>query len=114
MRQPLFKRRNRISSYTTAVIYDRGGRVLAVGENSFHKTHPMMWQLARGTFNPHRVYLHAEVDAIIKATNRGLISKAHKIVVTRVKCDGTFGNAKPCDLCSAAIAKTPIKIIEHT
>jgi deoxycytidylate deaminase len=57
------------------------------------------------------VYLHAEIDAIIKCKD---ISKAHRISVFRLGANGMYLNARPCKICMSAIESTGILIIEHT
>jgi len=95
----------------TAIIYDKRGRVLSIGKNSYVKTHPYQARLAAKAGMAFKKTLHAEIDAIIKCKN---IDKAYKIFVSRSNVAGIFRNAKPCQICSTAIASTPIKIIEHT
>jgi deoxycytidylate deaminase len=95
----------------TAIIYDKRGRVLSVGVNSYVKTHPMMAEYARRAGEPHKVYLHAEVAAITRCTH---IERAHKIVVLRYTEDGSPANARPCKICQAAIKAAGIEIVEHT
>ena len=50
----------------TAIIYDRKGNVLSMGNNSYIKTHPMQAKYANQVNEPHKVFLHAEIHAIIK------------------------------------------------
>lgn len=95
----------------TAIIYDKRGNILSIGKNSYVKTHPLQAHYASRCGEPHKVFLHAEVDAIVKCKQ---ISKAHKIVVFRYLEDGTPGLARPCKVCQQAIRKTPIQYIEHT
>lgn len=95
----------------TAIIYDKRGNVLSVGKNSYIKTHPLQARYATQVGEPSKVFLHAEVDAIVKCKN---LDKAHKIVVFRFLEDGTPAMAKPCKICKQAIRKTPIQYIEHT
>lgn len=95
----------------TAIIYDKRGAVLSIGNNSYVKTHPLQAHYANKVNEPHKVFLHAEIHAIIKCKN---ISKAHRIVIFRYKEDGTPANAKPCLICQAALSQTNIKYIEHT
>lgn len=95
----------------TAVIYDKRGRVLSIGQNSYKKTHPLQAEYARVTGEPHKVYLHSEIDAIIKCPD---LSKAEKIVVFRHTEDGSPANAKPCKICQHAIKLAGIEIVEHT
>ena len=95
----------------TAIIYDKRGRVLSIGKNSYIKTHPMMADLAHKCGDPHKVFLHAEVAAIVRCPD---LTKAYRMLVTRYGKDGAEKLAKPCKICATAIESTPIKIVEHT
>ena len=95
----------------TAIIYDKRGRVLSIGKNSYIKTHPIQANFAKKVGMPYKQNLHAEIDAIIRCKN---IKKAHRIFISRVLRDGSYGLAAPCKICLSAIKTTNIKIIEHT
>lgn len=95
----------------TAIIYDKRGRVLSVGQNSYVKTHPLQAHHARIAGEPHRYYLHAEVHAIARCQD---LTKAHRIKIFRFLENGTPGNAKPCKVCESAITSAGIKVVEHT
>jgi len=95
----------------TAIIYDKRGRVLSIGKNSYHKTHPLQLQHAECVGLPEKIYLHAEIHAITKCK---YLDKAHRIVVTRFDSDGVARSAKPCPVCQSAIAATNIKEVVHT
>jgi deoxycytidylate deaminase len=95
----------------TAIIYDKRGRILSVGVNSYVKTHPMMAEYARRAGEPNKVFLHAEVAAITRCTH---IDRAHRIVVLRYTENGSPANARPCKICQAAIKATGIQLVEHT
>ena len=95
---------------TTATILDKRGIILSVGTNSYSKTHPIQAHYAKLAGMDYKIYLHAEIDAIIKCP---CIDKAHRIVVVRYTRSG-FGMAKPCPICQLAISNTPIKRIEWT
>lgn len=94
-----------------AVIYDKRGRVLSVGVNSYVKTHPLMASTGRKVGRPEKSYIHAELDSILKCRN---LDKAHRIFVSRIGADGSYQLAKPCPICASLIEKAGIKIIEHT
>lgn len=96
--------------YITAFTYDKRGKLISKGECNYVKTHPLQAKMANGTDNPHRIYLHAEIDAIIKARGQ----KIHSMVITRIKNNGEFGNAAPCECCQKAIKLFNIKHVEHT
>lgn len=95
----------------TAVIYDKRGRVLSVGSNSYVKTHPMQAEHARRAGEPYKIYLHAEIHAITRCPD---IAKAHRIAIFRYLEDGSPAEARPCCICQSAIKATGIKFIEHT
>lgn len=95
----------------TAIIYDKKGRALSIGRNSYTKTHPLMFKNGVKVGRPQKIYLHAEVDAILKCRN---LKKAYKISIFRYDWKGEPVCAKPCPVCMSVITQTPIKIIEHT
>lgn len=95
----------------TAVIYDKRGRVLSIGKNSYFKTHPLQNFYACKAGLPEKQYLHAEIHAIARCKN---LKKAHKIVVMRFDDKGLPRPAKPCPVCQSAIEAAGIKLIEHT
>jgi len=95
----------------TAIIYDKRGRVLSVGSNSYVKTHPLQADHARRAGEPSKIYLHAEIHAITRCRD---ISKAYRMAIFRYLEDGSPARACPCNICRNAIDATPIKIVEHT
>lgn len=95
----------------TAIIYDKKGRVLSIGKNSYTKTHPKMYRLGKITGKPENIFLHAEIHAIIKCRN---LRKAHKIFIARHDKKGNPRLAKPCEICQGAIKEAGIKVIEYT
>jgi tRNA(Arg) A34 adenosine deaminase TadA len=94
-----------------ATIYDKRGRVLSSGENSYLKSHPLQGKLAKQVGRPEAIYLHAEIAALIKLKDW---SKAHRIKVERYDVNGNPVIAKPCAICQSALRRTGIEIIEHT
>lgn len=96
----------------TALIYDKKGNLLSVGENSYVKTHPLQSSAAVACGSPQRIYLHAEVDAIRRL--RVPWHKAHRIVVSRFDAGGRPVVAAPCKICRYVINQTGIKEIHHT
>ena len=95
----------------TAVIYDRRGKILSVGKNSYVKTHPLQAIHAKLTGNDSKIYLHAEIHAIVKLKE---LTNAYKIFVSRWGKNGYPRMAKPCAICLSAIQATGIEVIEHT
>lgn len=95
----------------TAIIYDKRGRVLSIGKNSYTKTHPMMVLHATRVGRPQKIFLHAEIHAIIRCKD---LTKAYKMVVMRFDKNGNPMNAAPCPVCQSAIEAAGIKYVEHT
>jgi len=94
----------------SAFVYDRKGRLLATGQNSYVKTHPLMAKTAASVGEPNKIFLHAEVAALVKCD----WTKAYRLLVTRYGKDGRPLLAKPCKVCHQLISQTNIKIVEHT
>jgi tRNA(Arg) A34 adenosine deaminase TadA len=95
----------------TAIIYDKKGKVLSVGQNSYIKTHPLMARYASKVGEPARIYLHAEIHAITKCKD---LKRAYSIFVSRYNKQGQPVNAQPCRICQEALLKVGIKEIIHT
>ena len=95
----------------TAIIYDKRGKVLSIGKNSYVKTHPLQNHHACKVGLPDKQFLHAEIHAIALCKK---LDRAHRIVVMRFDKDGEGKNAKPCPVCVSAIEAVGIKIVEHT
>jgi len=83
----------------TAVCYDKHGRQLSIAENSYTKSHPIMSYFANKVGMPQKIYLHAEVAALLRCKD----NKVHSLHVTRKTKSGTLRNAMPCKVCQAAI-----------
>lgn len=95
----------------TAIIYDKRGRVLSVGQNSYVKTHPLQAAHAIRAGEPHRVFLHAEIHAIARCRD---LEKAHSMKIFRFREDGSPALARPCRICDGAIKAAGIQTVEHT
>jgi deoxycytidylate deaminase len=95
-----------------ATIFDKRGRVLSIGRNSYKKTHPLQAKHAKKFGKIHHVFIHAELDAILKCKN---LKKAYKLFVKRINGEGKLAPAKPCEICMDVIdTYAPHLIIEHT
>ena len=95
----------------TAIIYDKRGRVLSVGQNSYVKSIRLQRKHANLVGMPEKVMTHAEVAAIAKCRS---LSRAHTIKVFRYNKSGAPVNAMPCKVCMSAIAEANIRNIEWT
>ena len=95
----------------TAFAYDRKGRLLSVGRNSYVKTHPLQAKVAKEVGEHYKIFLHAEVAALVKVKDW---NRVHKLVVTRYSKDGKPVLAKPCKVCQRVINLANIDHVEHT
>lgn len=100
-----------------AVIYRN--KIVSVGCNQ-EKTHP---EAVKYSKNKHAIYLHAEVDAIIKAKKKLTPKELKKstLLIVRVRKQNSLetapyvlGLAKPCCGCSKCIAEHEIKKVIYT
>lgn len=96
----------------TAIIKDRHGHIISRGTNSYVKTHPLQARLADRVGRSKKVFLHAEVHAILKAGEQ--IERAYSIEIFRFDKSGKPKLAKPCPICQELISTTPIKKIVYT
>lgn len=95
----------------TAFIYDKRGRVLSIGKNSYVKTHPLQIAHAQLVGLPEKCFLHAEIHAIALCKQ---LDKAHRILICRYDAYNNPKCAKPCAVCQSAIAATPIQLVDYT
>ena len=93
----------------TALAYDKRGKLLSVGINSYTRTHPLQAKYGRRAGKPNAIYLHAELAALLKAREQ-----VHKLVVLRYDKDGKPALAKPCPACQLAIREFNVKHVEYT
>ncbi len=91
-----------------AVIINKKGKVIATGTN-IRKTHPQQYLYAKKTGNEKRIYLHAEISALVKCRQ-----KPHSIYVIRVNNKGELRLAKPCDSCMLALEHANISNIYYS
>lgn len=80
-----------------AVVFHKG-RLVSIGSNK-NKSHPIAYK-----FRPREgaIYLHAEVDALIKASRLVDTSQCH-LYVFRLNKKGLLMNSRPCIGCCKAI-----------
>lgn len=96
------------------------GEIISIGYCSY-KTHPLQKRYGR---NVHSSFLHAEVDALVKAQkrvlSRGISLKKCTMYVARVKrpyafsIEWTTGLAKPCSGCERALTDAGLTRIVYT
>lgn len=93
-----------------AKCYDKRGKLISTATNQYDKSHPLQSELADRVGLPEKIFLHAEISAIIKARKKTI----HKISIARFGADGSTRLAKPCPICQLAIKQAGIKVVEYT
>lgn len=88
-------------------------KIISVGYNSYTKTHTMQARCAfHSGDDKNKIYLHAEIAAIITAKNKR--QQPDSITVVRLLKNGKTGMAAPCKTCAKAIKDAGIKYVSHT
>ena len=86
-------------------------KVIVQAVNQDKKSHPLQARLADVVGLSEKIYLHAEISALVKCR-----SEVDTIVVARL--GGHSGheirNAKPCPICSLALKQSGIEHIYYT
>ena len=86
-------------------------KVVTHGVNQDTKSHPLQARLAEAVGLKEKIYLHAEISALVKCK-----SEVDTIVVARL--GGHNGkelrNAKPCPICALALKQAGIEHIYYT
>jgi deoxycytidylate deaminase len=94
-----------------AIIVDNHNRVLATGENDYHKSHPLQaYYCELATKERHKIFLHAELQALVRLKGR----KADAIYIARVNRKNEAVASQPCPICSMAIRDAGIKNVITT
>jgi len=87
----------------------RGRRIVSTGTN-LTKTHPMQGKYAKKSGYPRRIYLHAEIRALIKTKKKG-----DTLFVARLSKNGySLRLAKPCQTCRLALASEGVKKVVYS
>ena len=82
-----------------AYCFDKRGRLISTGRNSYVRTHPLQKHFAEKVGHHGKEFIHAEIDAILKAKGKQINS----IHIVRLDSKGKARLAKPCPICMEAI-----------
>ena len=93
-----------------ATCYDKKGTALSVGFNSYSRTHPLQKHFAQLAGQQGKEYIHAELDALLKAKGR----QVYSIKIERYGKDGQPMLAKPCATCEQALKAFGVKQVVYT
>lgn len=100
------------TKYTiTAWCFDKQGKCLSTATNSYKKTHPLQAYFAKRVGHPHKIYLHAELAAILRVK---YTDRIHSIRILRMSKNLQLALAKPCPICMEAIKAFGIEHISYS
>lgn len=89
----------------------RKNKVITTATNLQHKSHPLQAQLAERVGLKEKIYLHAEINALIKARE-----DVDTIVVARIggHFHNELRNSKPCPICRMALEMNNVRRIIYS
>ena len=93
-----------------AKCFDRKGKQISFGINDYCKSHPVMKHFANSVDLHDKIYLNAEVLALLRAGSRAV----YRLSVERYTADGSVAMAKPCPVCQAAIKAYGVTEVSYT
>lgn len=96
-----------VAQKIVAMAFDKRGRILSVGVNSYHKTHPFQARYSMIAGNGSQIYIHAEIDALLKAR-----AHVHKMVIARYGRHGAHLPSQPCSICLQALMDAGVEELE--
>jgi tRNA(Arg) A34 adenosine deaminase TadA len=92
-----------------AIVTDKRGKIISQATNSYNKTHPLQKEYADKVNRPTKIFLHAEIAALVKCRHI-----PHTIYVSRFFRDGKMALAKPCPVCEMALREAGVKKVIYT
>jgi deoxycytidylate deaminase len=104
-----------IYKHKLAAAIVKKNKIVAVGLNSFDKSHPFQKKWGK---NSDAIFLHAEISAIIQALKIMDDLSNCDLYICRMKKNEkkefAYGMSKPCEGCNKAIAAFNIKNVFYT
>lgn len=96
-------------------ILNKHSKILCKSINSYYKTHPKQFKLAKSKGLDCKIYLHSEIRCLIKYSKiKNRDYKKDYLVTMRFDYEGNLVNAKPCVICSEFIRLFKIKNIFYS
>lgn len=87
----------------TAKCYDRKGNLLSEAQNSYTKSHPIQAHFASLVGEPQRIYLHAEIAALLKCGDK----TPYKLFIQ----SDSQSLPIPCAICQYALTEWGVKTV---
>lgn len=93
-----------------ATAFDKKGRVISKGVNDYRKSHPVMMSLAKSVGLEEKIYLHAEIRALLRARD----TPVHTLQIERYDANGEPALAAPCPVCREGLKLFGVKKIRYS
>lgn len=97
----------------TAFCYNKRGQMVSHAHNSYTKSHPLQAYFAKKVGHPNKIYLHAEIAALIQAGTMET-NQVHVISIVRINKAGEIRPSKPCLICQEALKAFGVKKVVYT
>jgi tRNA(Arg) A34 adenosine deaminase TadA len=97
------------SRHKIGAVLLKKSKVIATAVNLETKSHPWQAKLAKRVGLCEKIFLHAEISALIKAKE-----DVDTIIVARVNKQNKLRMAKPCPICSLALEQAGVSNIYYT
>lgn len=101
----------------SCILLDKRYNILTSGCNNYSKTHPVQARLAMQSELPKRIFLHAEISALIRLRSMGMEEALHSAVCVRVRTiqkNKMLGLSFPCPICFDTLIKSGVKKIIYS
>lgn len=95
-----------------AKVKNKQGDCIGMASNSYTKSHPLQKHFAKLAGQPNKIFLHAEILALIRAS-ASPHAKIHSIEIER-RTLNEIHDAKPCPICIEAMKAFGVKKISYT
>lgn len=96
-----------------ATVFNKQGKITGWATNDYTKSHPIQKHFAQLAGQPHKIYLHAEILALLRASK--FPNDINSIEVYRYHpLTGLMQLAKPCKVCLTAMIAFGIKKVNYT
>jgi tRNA(Arg) A34 adenosine deaminase TadA len=92
-----------------AIVLDKKNKILSVGINDPIKSHPLQAYYSEKVNEKYKIYLHAEISALIKRKKDPYI-----MYVVRFFKNGDLALAKPCPVCMEAIKDSGLRAVKYS
>ena len=97
------------SKFRLGAVLVKKNRVVSAGFNSMLKTHPLQQKFNDGKYT---IGIHAELHACLGVSAKDL--EDSEIYVVRLRRDGQFALAKPCQICEKFLYSVGVRCAHYT